>query len=66
MPPLYTTTKMRAPTTSLGLTPGELRQLIRALEVADVLQVRIAFLDSTTNRAHHSAAGAMKKRGHKR
>ncbi|MFA5789268.1 MAG: hypothetical protein WC924_05425, partial [Candidatus Gracilibacteria bacterium] len=32
MPPLYTTTKMRASTTSLGLTPGELRQLIRILQ----------------------------------
>jgi transposase len=45
---------------------GLLGQILRALEVNDVLQVRIAFLDSTTIRAHHSAAGAQKKRGLKR
>lgn len=43
---------------------GLLGRILRSLEVADILQVRIAFLDSTTIRAHHSAAGAQKKRGH--
>lgn len=41
---------------------GLFGKILRELEVAGVLQVRIAFLDSTTNRAHHSAAGAVKKR----
>lgn len=41
---------------------GLLGKILRSLEVADILQVRIAFLDSTTTRAHHSAAGAQKKR----
>lgn len=41
---------------------GLLGKMLRKLEVADILQVRIAFLDSTTNRAHHCAAGAQKKR----
>lgn len=31
------------------------------LEVNDILQVRIAFLDSTSIRAHHSASWAPKK-----
>lgn len=41
---------------------GLLGRILRALEVEDILQVRIAFLDSTSIRAHHSAAGAAKKR----
>lgn len=41
---------------------GLMGRILRALEVADVLQVRIAFLDSTTVRAHHAASGALKKR----
>jgi transposase len=41
---------------------GLLGKILRELEVHDVLTVRIAFLDSTTIRAHHSAAGAQKKR----
>jgi transposase len=42
---------------------GLLGKILRALEVHDILQVRIAFLDSTSIRAHHCAAGAQKKRG---
>lgn len=42
---------------------GLFGRVLRALETADVLRVRIAFLDSTTVRAHQSAAGAPKKRG---
>jgi transposase len=45
---------------------GLLGKILRELEVRDILQVRIAFLDSTTVRAHHAAAGAPKKRGLKR
>jgi transposase len=41
---------------------GVLGKIFRALEVADVLQVRIAFLDSTSIRAHQCASGAQKKR----
>lgn len=45
---------------------GLLGKILRALEVEDILQVRIAFLDSTSIRAHQSAAGAAKKRALKR
>lgn len=45
---------------------GLLGKILRQLETHDVLQVRIAFLDSTTVRAHHCAAGAQKKRALKR
>lgn len=38
-----------------------LGKILRELEVNDILQVRIAFLDSTSIRAHHSAAWAPKK-----
>lgn len=41
---------------------GLLGRIMRNLETADVLTVRIAFLDSTTVRAHHCASGAQKKR----
>jgi len=41
---------------------GLLGKILRELEVNDILQVRIAMLDSTSIRAHHSAAGAQKKR----
>lgn len=41
---------------------GLFGKILRRLEAADVLQVRIAFLDSTITRAHHSASGAQKKR----
>lgn len=41
---------------------GLLGKILRNLEVADVLKVKIAFLDSTTTRAHHCASGAQKKR----
>jgi len=41
---------------------GLLGKILRELEVHDILKVRIAFLDSTTVRAHHSASGAQKKR----
>lgn len=43
---------------------GLLGRILRTLEVEDVLKVRIAFLDSTTTRAHHCASGAQKKRAH--
>ena len=42
---------------------GLLGKILRQLEVHDVLHVRVAFLDSTTVRAHQAAAGALKKRG---
>jgi len=42
---------------------GLLGRILRTLEVQDILQVRIAMIDSTTIRAHHCAAGAQKKRG---
>lgn len=42
---------------------GLLGKILRALEVEDVLQVRIAFMDSTSIRAHQCASGAQKKRG---
>ena len=42
---------------------GLLGKIFRMLEKADVLQVRIAFMDSTIIRAHHCASGAVKKRG---
>jgi transposase len=45
---------------------GIMGRILRELEVHDILQVRIAFLDSTSIRAHHSASGAVKKRGHRR
>src|SRR3989338_10321642 len=45
---------------------GLFGKILRVLEVADVLRVRIALLDSTSIRAHQSAAGAAKKRGPKR
>jgi transposase len=45
---------------------GLLGRILRELEVNDVLQVRVAFLDSTTVRAHPDAAGARKKRALKR
>lgn len=45
---------------------GLLGRIRRELEVNAVLQVRIAMLDSTSIRAHHSAAGARKKRALKR
>lgn len=41
---------------------GLFGKILRKLEVADILRVRIAFLDSTSIRAHHCAAGAQKKR----
>ena len=41
---------------------GLLGRILRALEVADVLRVKIAFLDSTSIRAHQCASGAQKKR----
>lgn len=44
---------------------GLLGKILRELEVADILQIRIAFLDSTTIRAHHCAAGAQKKEDNK-
>lgn len=45
---------------------GLLGKILRQLEVHDVLHVRVAFLDSTTVRAHQAAAGALKKRALKR
>ena len=41
---------------------GLMGRILRELEVNDILRVRIAFLDSTTIRAHHAASGAPKKR----
>lgn len=41
---------------------GIFGKILRELEKHDVLKVRIAFLDSTSIRAHHAAAGAPKKR----
>lgn len=41
---------------------GLFGKILRRLEVEDILQVRIAFLDSTSIRAHQCAAGAQKKR----
>lgn len=41
---------------------GLFGRILRKLETAEVLQVRIAFLDSTAVRAHQCAAGAAKKR----
>jgi len=43
-----------------------LGKILRELEVNEVLRVRIAFLDSTSIRAHHCASGAQKKRALKR
>jgi len=39
-----------------------LGKILRELEVNEVLRVRIAFLDSTSIRAHHCASWAQKKR----
>lgn len=41
---------------------GLMGRILRELEVNDILEVRIAFLDSTIIRAHHAASGASKKR----
>ena len=41
---------------------GLFGRILRKLEVDDILRVRIAFLDSTSIRAHHCASGAQKKR----
>jgi len=40
---------------------GILGKVLRALETANVLQLRVAFLDSTIVRAHACASGALKK-----
>ena len=45
---------------------GLLGKILRKLETEDILQVRIAFLDSTIIRAHQCAAGAQKKRAFNR
>lgn len=44
---------------------GLLGKILRKLEAHSILRVKIAFLDSTTIRAHHCAAGAQKKKGGK-
>ena len=41
-------------------------EVLRALEKRRVLEVKVAFLDSTTVRANRSAAGALKKKAHRR
>lgn len=45
---------------------GLMAKIFSKLSGDPKLAVRIAFLDSTSIRAHHSAAGAVKKRGLKR
>lgn len=43
---------------------GVLGKILHELHKQKVLDVSVTFLDSTTVRAHHAAAGARKKRAH--